>query len=143
MEIKITKEMREFSVQTYIAIDGTEFAIEWQCKEYENKLLEQNIAEIETNNEAKNDTPLNGCEFTEYNTYRWFRPKNEKQIKILNDFFELSWNSLTTDDIGKWICIESGDEDNWSYRLDESIEHIKNFLSKFGYKVTIEEETWL
>lgn len=141
MQIKTTKEMREFSVITYIACDGTEFTTAWQCEEYEKKLLEHNIAEIETNPQAKNWTPLNGCEFSESSTYRWFRPKDEEQIKLLNEFFELSWNPLTTGDIGKWICIESTDEDNYVYTLNESIGHITNFLARFGYKVTIEKET--
>lgn len=142
MKIKTTKQMVEVNVQTYIACDGTEFTTAWQCEEYERKLREKDIEMVETNDEAKNFTPLNGCEFSESNTYRWFRPKDEEQVILLNEFFQ-PWQSLTDDDIGKWICIESDDEETWVYRLDESIDHIEDFLSKFGYKITIEKETEL
>ena len=141
MEIKTTTQMVKVNVQTYIACDGTEFERAWQCEEYERKLREKNIEKIETNDEAKDFIPLNGCEFCDNNIYRWFRPKDEEQVQLLNEFFDPYSVRLTNDDIGKWICIESADEDSWVYSLDESIEHIKNFLSTFGYKVTIEEET--
>ena len=144
MKIKTTKEMREIEVTTYVAVDGTEFKRREDCYTYEDELkrkeLESCLKNIEESLEAEGYTPLDGCEYYEYHSYRWFRPKNIEEIKVLNDFFGISYGELDETNVGEWVCIEESDNDAYTANLKDSIEHIQTFLSKFGYKVTIEKE---
>ena len=143
MKIKVAKEMREVEVTTYIAVDGKEFKSLDDCYQHEDNLKKQELEAclkgIEENLAAEGFTPLDGCEYYEYHTYRWFRPKNIEEIEVLNDYFNIGYRTLDEDDIDEWVCIEETDDDVYIAHLRDSVEQIQKFLSLFGYKVTIEK----
>lgn len=144
MKIKTTKEIREVEVQTYVADDGTEFKHLNDCYQHEDNLKKQELEAclkgIEENLAAEGFTPLDGCEYYEYNNYRWFKPKNIEEVEALNNYFNIVYGRIDKDDINEWVCIEESDYDVYIAHLRDSVEQIQKFLSLFGYKVTIEKE---
>ena len=145
MKIKTRKEMqlREVEINTYIADDGTMFDDFNKCENYENQLkisdLRKKLNQIQTCEDLRGCTPLDGGEYMEYHDYVWYLPKNQEECDIITEYYGLEYSVL---DINEWVCVECCDsdypkEDSWSMPLIDSIDHIKAFFDKLGYDVTI------
>lgn len=134
---KIEKiELVERSVVKYIADDGLEFDTEESCKEYEQAKNERKLIQIEQCEQANGNPMFDGCEHMEYNEYIWYRPKNEEEIAILEAVYGTDCG-FSSDDIGKWICVENCDDSAWKSCLEDGIEYVKTILDRLGYTMTV------
>ena len=144
MEIKIRKELKETEYKIYVSTDGEEFYSEHACMQHERNLHREELAEklknIEENVDVRDWTPLDGCEYTEYHDYKWFKPKNIEEVNVLNEYFDIHYRPINETMIGQWVCLEITDDEVYVTSLESSLRHIPAFLEKFGYKVTIKRE---
>lgn len=137
---EVTKiELVEKSVVKYIADDGTEFATLRACTDYEQTQNEKKLIQIEQCEQAKGNPMFDGCEHMEYNEYIWYRPKNEQEIAILEAVYGTDC-SFSSDDIGKWICMEVCNDSAWKSRLEDGIEYVQTVLDRLGYTMTVTEK---
>ena len=142
--MKEITERKVIEVKKYQAFDGKVFTSKTDCEVHEHEIemrrryLEA-LADME--HPATEDwTPLDGGEYMEYKQYRWYKPTTIDDIDVLNELF-MKWeredNFLTTEDIGKWVCVEGEDflnltGDFYLTKIEDSIKHIKEFLDMFG-----------
>lgn len=108
MEKILRKELREVTI--YIAIDGTEFLTQKECMEYEQK-VEEFILKLGKIKHFPDFDQRSGSSFDwgEHNknyTYRWYKPKNKEEIKMLQQVYDPRPN-LSDDLVNQWICVES------------------------------------
>ena len=131
----------------YIASDGKEFDTYLACDCYEQEIERKQrmlkIKGVESKEDMKDVTPLDGEEYLTEHDYRWHRPKSIEEVELLNEFYKPD-RLLTEKDIGEWVCfesydIDSGSEPSYVRSLKDSIKHIEKFLDAFGYYVTITE----
>lgn len=136
MRIETRTTMVPNSEKIYIADDGTEFMSHSECINYEldvyRKWIEQSNDVIECK-ELLDCPPFDGGEYSSENTYRWFKPINEKGIELLNKAFPAySYiGELHSNDIGEWCCAEYDPYDHLYYwnALSESQAYANKVLS--------------
>ncbi len=136
MKIVSKTEMVEKSVNKYEAFDGKLFDYYSDCEEYEQEKLEEKLVAIEQCEELEGYAPFGCGESNDNHGYKWFRPKNEEEIAILQEVYGEDariWES----DIGKWICVEISDGDAWSYDLHDMIDYARKVLDKLGFDMTV------
>lgn len=115
------------------------FDTEEECRAYEEKL------EIVRNIERDD---FNGgfllAIADECDEVKWFKPKNEIEISVLNDKFETQLNS---EDVGKWLClcyIENEDDEYYTWRGADTFESVADKLNEiaqhFGYRFELRKE---
>lgn len=108
MRIETRTTMVPDSRKVYIANDGTEFDRYIECLNYEVDVYRKQVDESNDVIECKELLHCNPFEYSAENTYRWFKPLNEKGIKLLNQAFPAySYiGELHSNDIGEWHCIK-------------------------------------
>ena len=141
--MRIVTEIVQQEVTKFFADDGTEFSKPGDCIAYEKNqaraVLKAKLNKIERCEAADGFSPLDGAEYMEEHDYTWYRPKNREEATVLRDLFDLE-REIDECYIGHWICVEETWGSVWCYPFDWSIDHVKEFFEKFGYKVTITKE---
>lgn len=138
---KVTEtRMVEQTITRYKACDGKLFDSPTQCDAYERGIIIAGLAAIEQCEEARDNPNFDGSEYPDYHDYTWYKPKNEEEINLLNDAYELDSGYLTYDHIGKWVCVESTADYAFVSALDDGISYVKEVLRRLGYDMTITEK---
>jgi len=140
----VTEKVGEKEEEIFI-VDGKEFHDRSIAENYERKINDKKILE---NIESKFITDKNRNIFLdELADDKWYRPKNEEELRILKDFiknksFEIRKN-FEEMKIGEWYCIkvESYTDSYYSdevkiFSLDDYLDEIQNFLKYFGLKIS-------
>lgn len=80
-------------------------------------------------------------------SYAWFKPKNELELKVLNDYFQLSpVGAISTEAIGEWVCIKFDGLDVGGF--DSQAKHIAtgldiqglvDIITAFGYTALVKD----
>lgn len=147
------------SCPVYIALDGRRFNDKLECANYEIalnraskfKFLKTKVDAIEC---IENSYAPFGysCIDDERYEYRWYRPKSQEEVDVLNDFFniDIECNGSVEKIIGEWVGIEiDGDYDSYTGKedvyvissLDSSIKKLINFYVALGYSIKVEKST--
>ena len=140
--MKVVKEVVVREETRYIAEDGMVFFAEAECKRHEKDIaradLKAKLELIEFCDAADDNPPVDGGEYYEYNSYRWYRPKTMEEAQVLVEWYELD-TCMTEEDIGQWICIENSEDGYaaWYHNIVHSIKYVKRLFDLLGYDVTI------
>lgn len=135
MKIVFVDEMVPVRKEKYEASDGKIFGTRWECKRYEDEILEKEISGIMQCPNIKGWAPFDGNEYREESKYDWFFPRSEHEIDLLKDAFPDC--CFGSEDINRWICVESDGCYSWATSLDSCIDYAKSVLAKLGYEMTV------
>ena len=139
MKKEITTIMVRQMVAEWIADDGTRFDREYDCREYEEYLflsMLDSSPDVEAwEHNEDNYPPFTGESINDDNAFWWYKPLNENGILLLRKVFRSL--DFKMEYIGKWLCIERCDFDEWLTTLDDSIAYAKKVLDLFGYELSV------
>lgn len=138
--MKIEKKETVVFTTEYVADDGKRFSSIGECQDYEQDLaLRKRIDEVPCCHKAEDFFPADGKEY-DYSSHRyWYKPETYEHLDILCAAYKGIY--LTSDHLGKWICIEETVCGAWSsLALENSMRYVERLFGLFGYKVTFEKE---
>lgn len=129
-------------VKRYFADDGTEFATQKECENYEtNKKEEEAYAKISHLRipELDDVIPIHwDASFSEWMHYRWYKVNSDTDVSLLTEYYDTTLE--TPKEYPGYICIETETEDDrygqpYDYSLDEAFNITRKFFNQFGYEV--------
>lgn len=144
---EIKKEVqRTEEVITYVAIDGKEFKNKEDCKKWEESYECTIRASFNKIPQIKTSCESTGVIGLADETIIILKPRNIYDINVINAYGNLinSFSEpLTQDDIGKYLMIYTGYEEDWFtvYYMDIYLEELINKYNNFKKQVEeIEKE---
>ena len=126
----------------YVAPDGKEFKSRRDCEEYETDLIRK-IAlasnDVEVNEALRDQAPhYASYGWNDNNDYVWVRPKNEDGVALLKAAFKSDYSN-TPFEIGKWMCVEIGFEDDIDLIGEDDMKKAyEEQFKKLGIRVTFD-----
>ena len=143
MEVKTEKRVVEQIVNTYVAVDGTEFATERECVAYEKDLEFKRSLEAIKPLEYRADgyRPCDGEQNSEDWFYRWYKVNNADDLEKLKDVYGVNivYGKVTYPEYINIQQYSEYDFDAYSTTLTHCKEYVKEFFADFGIAVEFKE----
>ena len=126
------------TVTKYIAKDGKEFDLEYQCREHEMTCAAKDLIGVMSCDALDGYANFDGGEHGEDHDYRWFYPQTLLDVDKLRSAYSDELCEISDDLVDTWICLESNDYGEfWVTTLENGIHYAKRILEKLGYEMTV------
>ena len=126
IEIKSEKEI-------FVADDGTEFATERECEDYERAVRWVNILKLPTRIPELNDVcPLNYEENSESSNFVWFKLVSQEDVETLNKLLPETVDGFVQTGL---VCVENRFDDYYTFYFEDSYEYVLKFFAHFDIAV--------
>ena len=146
MEIKKETKLVEEEITTYIAIDGTKFYTERECKRYEKGLEKEELIKRAEKFRIKDldyRVPIDDSALpSENNYFVWYKVETPEDFDVIDKAYRNQ--VVEPETYPEMICVETnGNEeyegDVYSYNLSGMKASTEYFWKDMGYKVTFEK----